>query len=82
MKTELYLYIAKEIVKNQGQVLILLPEILLTTQVLNRANNIFGFEISCWHSQIKLMKKGFNLDWCTNCEIKIVIGTRSALFTI
>lgn len=79
-KTELYLYIAKEIVKNQGQVLILLPEILLTTQVLNRANNIFGFEISCWHSQIKPRKKDSIWIGVQNCEIKIVIGTRSALF--
>ena len=77
-KTELYLQIAKSVVDCGGQVLILLPEILLTSQVIDRAKKFFHLE--AWHSNVK--QKDKDLVWLSvqNGSTKVVIGARSALF--
>ncbi len=79
-KTELYLQIAKTIIENYGQVLILLPEILLTTQIIERAQNIFRCEVYSWHSNVKQKDKDNIWIGVQNQSVKIVIGARSALF--
>lgn len=79
-KTELYLQIAKQKVLNGGQVLILLPEILLTTQILSRASEIFGFDVHAWHSNVKQKHKDIIWIGVQNNSVKVVIGARSALF--
>lgn len=77
-KTELYLQIAKKVVDEGGQVLILLPEILLTSQIIERAKKFFY--VDCWHSDVK--QKDKDLVWLgvQNGATKVVIGARSALF--
>jgi primosomal protein N' (replication factor Y) len=77
-KTELYLQIAKNIIEQDGQVLILLPEILLTNQIIDRAKKFFHVE--SWHSDVK--QKAKDLVWLgvQNSSTKVVIGARSALF--
>jgi primosomal protein N' (replication factor Y) len=79
-KTELYLQIAKTVIENYGQVLILLPEILLTTQIIERAQNIFGCEVYSWHSNVKQKDKDNIWIGVQNQSVKVVIGARSALF--
>ena len=77
-KTELYLQIAKSIIDKDGQVLILLPEILLTSQIIERAKKFF--HLDSWHSSVK--QKDKDLVWLgVQFGItKAVIGARSALF--
>lgn len=77
-KTELYLQIAKNIIAKGGQVLILLPEILLTSQIIERAKKFF--HLDSWHSDIK--QKDKDLVWLGAGlgSSKAVIGARSALF--
>ena len=77
-KTELYLKIAKTIVEKGGQVLILLPEILLTTQIIERARKFF--QIASWHSNVKLKDKDLIWLGTEGGLTKVVIGARSALF--
>ncbi len=77
-KTELYLQKAKEVATKGGQVLILLPEILLTSQVLERAKKFFS--VNCWHSQVKQKEKDLVWLGIQNGSSKVVIGARSALF--
>ena len=79
-KTELYLQIAKKIIEISGQVLILLPEILLTTQIIERAKNVFKCEIYSWHSNVKQKDKDNIWIGVQNQSVKVVIGARSALF--
>lgn len=77
-KTELYLQMAKKVAETGGQVLILLPEILLTTQIIERASKFFS--VDCWHSQVNQKEK--DIVWLSvqNGSSKVVIGARSALF--
>ncbi len=79
-KTEVYFALAKEVLEKEKQVLILLPEISLTVQFLERFKNRFGRKPSVWHSKITPAEKRkiWKNVYCEN--EKIVIGTRSALF--
>ena len=79
-KTLVYFEKIKKILKEKKQVLILLPEIFLTSQFKKRFKNFFGFEPFLWHS--KITKKNKRLIWNSihKNNIKIIIGARSALF--
>ncbi len=55
-KTEVYTYIAQKIIEQGGQVLILLPEILLTDQLSQRFNKYLG-AVNIWHSQITQVQR-------------------------
>lgn len=77
-KTELYLQIAKKIIDDGGQALILLPEILLSNQVTKRASKFF--DVDSWHSQTKMKDKDATWVGVQNGNVKVVIGARSALF--
>lgn len=78
-KTELYLQVAKKIVDDGGQVLILLPEILLTTQIIERAKVIMGNNLHSWHSNVKQKDKDLVWTGVQDKSIRCVIGARSAL---
>lgn len=56
-KTELYSRIVLEKIKNDGQGLIMLPEILLASTFITRLENIFGKNVYLWHSGISSAKK-------------------------
>ena len=60
--------------------LILLPEIALTSQLIARFKTQFNFEPAVWHSEISDTKKSDIFKGVLNGDIKVVIGTRSALF--
>ncbi|MBL7825990.1 MAG: primosomal protein N' [Saprospiraceae bacterium] len=51
-KTRVYVELMREIIQNGGQVLYLLPEIALTTQIIQRLQKLFGAEIAVYHSKI------------------------------
>jgi primosomal protein N' (replication factor Y) len=80
-KTEVYLQAITRILANQGQALILVPEIGLTPQMLARFRQRFAVPIAVLHS--KLTDKERFKTWLAAKagEIPIVIGTRSAVFT-
>ena len=60
-KTEVYFEAAAEVLKNGRQVLILVPEISLTTQWLARFENRFGVRPACWHSGLGQREPGRRL---------------------
>ena len=83
-KTEVYTYVAQQIIKNGGQVLVLVPEILLTDQLSQRFEGYLG-EISSWHSQMTPANRrkiwvGVHGNYANNSRINFVVGARSALF--
>ncbi len=51
-KTRVYIELIREIMRQGGQVLYLLPEIALTTQITNRLQRVFGSEVVVYHSKI------------------------------
>lgn len=51
-KTRIYVELIREVMQQGGQVLYLLPEIALTTQLVGRLQRIFGSEVAVYHSKI------------------------------
>ena len=80
-KTEVYSYIIAEILqKAKGQVLVLMPEIMLTQQFVERFKERFGSKPDIWHSKITPAQKR-ELWWrIASGEARFIIGARSALF--
>ena len=79
-KTLVYFERIKELIKNNKQALILLPEIFLTNQFKDRFSEYFGFEPDIWHSKITPKKKKIIWQGVMSGKVKLIIGARSALF--
>ncbi|MFT6258085.1 MAG: primosomal protein N' (replication factor Y) [Rickettsiales bacterium] len=81
-KTEIYFSaIAKIMEKNDNsQIVILLPEIALTSQLCKRFKDQFGFEPDLWHSKISPSKKRNLFFRIASGQCRVLIGARSALF--
>ncbi|NLK63976.1 MAG: primosomal protein N' [Tissierellia bacterium] len=79
-KTEVYMNIIEEYLKEGKQSIMLVPEISLTAQTIDRFEKRFGNKIAVFHS--KLSKKDRYIQWLRvyKKEADIVIGARSALF--
>ena len=79
-KTEIYLRFMEEILAGGKQVLVLVPEIALTPQTLQRFEQRFG-AASTVHSNMTDTARLQTWLRCRNGEINILIGTRSAVLT-
>jgi primosomal protein N' (replication factor Y) len=79
-KTEVYFEAVAENIRKQRQSLILMPEIALTTQFLNRFEQRFGTRPAEWHSQLPPRKRARTYAALCSGEISVVVGARSALF--
>ena len=79
-KTRVYLHKVRKVINQGYQCLILVPEIILTTQWVEDVKNDFDIEPTVYHSSIK--KKEREEIWKkTNLnQERLIIGTRSALF--
>ena len=80
-KTEIYIHLIEETIRQGKQVLYLLPEIALTTQITERLQRVFGDRLGIYHSkfpdaerveiwQKQLTEKGYD----------IILGVRSSVF--
>ncbi|NOU45592.1 MAG: primosomal protein N' [Bacteroidales bacterium] len=85
-KTELYIKLIQEEIEKNRQVLFMLPEIALTTQIINRLRKYFGPKVGVYHSRYNLHERGeiwnkvLSFDESKNNNYQIIIGPRSALF--
>jgi len=79
-KTEVYIEVIKEVLKNDKQAIMLVPEISLTPQMVNRFTSVFGSNIAVLHSGLSLGEKYDEYRKILNGDVKIVIGARSAIF--
>lgn len=81
-KTEIYVKLIAEILEQGKQVLYMLPEIALTTQLITRLQNYFGEQVSVYHSKYSVNERVEV--WKNVLENKpkaqIIIGARSSLF--
>ncbi|WP_378187755.1 primosomal protein N' [Aquimarina sp. W85] len=81
-KTEVYVKLIKEELAKGKQVLYLLPEIALTTQLITRLQNFFGTSLSVYHSKFTVHERievWHNVK--NNSEkAKVIIGARSSIF--
>ena len=81
-KTEIYTKLIEEFIAQGKQVLYLLPEIALTTQLVSRLTKHFGNEVAVFHSKYSNNERVevWNQVLENSEKSKIVIGARSALF--
>ncbi len=79
-KTEIYFHMIAEYLKTDQQILFLIPEIALSSQLVDRLNTQFGSNIAVWHSNISSAQKRCIWQGILNNKVKVVLGTRSALF--
>lgn len=79
-KTEIYLQLAEKFVREGKSVLVLVPEIALTTQIIKRFEGRFKQSIAIIHSGLSISEKLSEYEKIRNGEVKIIIGARSALF--
>lgn len=80
-KTEVYMQLIAKTLKNNQTAIMLVPEISLTTQIINRFYNRFGSSVAIFHSALSDGEKYDEYLKILRDEVKIVIGTRSAIFT-
>ena len=79
-KTEVYLEAAVNVLKQGKQVLILVPEIALTTQWLERFEKRFGVKPYQWHSALNPSERRDTWQAVYQGTAKVLVGARSALF--
>ncbi len=80
-KTEVYLQLAARVLEQEQQVLVLVPEIGLTPQLLARFKRRFHVPIAALHSHISDKARMDTWELARTNQIKLIIGTRTALFT-
>jgi len=81
-KTEIYMHIMQEVISKGRQVLMMVPEITLTTQLCRRLRRVFGARMLVYHS--KLSEPERVEVWKTllddRSQIDVVLGVRSSVF--
>ncbi|MFL2883392.1 MAG: primosomal protein N' [Pelagibacteraceae bacterium] len=78
-KTLVYFERIKEVISQNKQALVLLPEIFLTNQFKSRFNEFFKFEPEIWHSKITPKNKRRIWQGVVQNKIKLIVGARSSL---
>lgn len=79
-KTEVYFAAIAKALETGKQVLVLLPEISLTAQWLQRFTTRFGAQPALWHSDLGDAKRRETWRACATGKVRVVAGARSALF--
>jgi primosomal protein N' (replication factor Y) len=79
-KTEVYLRAAENTVASGGKVLILVPEIALSPQMVHRVQARFGSRVALWHSSLTPTRRREVWSRARRGEIDVLVGARSAVF--
>ncbi len=79
-KTEMYINLIKKALESGTQVLYLLPEIALTTQIVQRLRKLFGEHMGVYHSRFSDNERVEVWNGVLNGRFNFVVGVRSAIF--
>ncbi len=80
-KTELYIHLIEEVLKIGKQVLFLLPEIALTTQLTTRLKRVFGNKLGIYHSRFSDAERVEIWNNMLNANsYQVILGVRSSIF--
>ncbi|MCC6185726.1 MAG: primosomal protein N' [Chitinophagaceae bacterium] len=79
-KTLLYIQLIKECIAQGKQAVLLLPEIGLTTQLVNRLRGYFGEEMGVYHSRFSNNERVEIWEKVRRNTYKLIVGTRSTLW--
>ena len=80
-KTEVYLDVARTVIKRGKQVLVILPEIGLTPQLVARFRTALGCQVEVLHSGLNNSERMLAWQEAADGSAHVLIGTRSAVFT-
>ena len=84
-KTEVYIHLIEEVLQQGKQVLYLVPEIALTTQLTDRLQAVFGDKLVVYHSKFSNAERveiyhEVKGDEAMRREARVILGARSAIF--
>lgn len=82
-KTEIYIRLIQETIDRGEQVLYLLPEIALTTQIIQRLQRYFGDEVGVYHSKFNLNERAevwYRTLQKNDKRFNVLLGARSSMF--
>ncbi len=80
-KTEIYMTLIGEVLARGGDVLLLVPEIALTSQLIQRMESIFGSRITAYHSKLTMLRRTESyMRLLRSRGGELIIGARSAIF--
>lgn len=80
-KTEVYLQAIQEVIKKGKEAIVLVPEISLTPQMVNRFKGRFGKNVAVMHSALSAGEKFDEWRKIQRKEVQVVVGARSAIFS-
>lgn len=79
-KTEIYIKLIQEVLQSGSQVLLLLPEIALTTQIVGRLKQVFGSQMGVYHSKYSDNERVEVWNGVLSGRFPFVVGVRSSIF--
>lgn len=79
-KTEIYIDLIRKALEGENQVLLLIPEIALTTQIVQRLKKIFGAEMGVYHSKFSDNERVEVWNGILSGKFRFVVGVRSSVF--
>jgi primosomal protein N' (replication factor Y) len=79
-KTQIYIRIIEQYIRQGKQVLYMLPEIALTSQIIRRLQKHFGGYIGIYHSKFNQNERVEIWNKVKNGELKVILGARSSVF--
>ncbi|REG91409.1 replication restart DNA helicase PriA [Algoriphagus antarcticus] len=79
-KTEIYIQMIREVLDSGSQVLLLLPEIALTTQIVTRLKKVFGSQMGVYHSKYSDNERVEVWNGVLSGRFSFVVGVRSSIF--
>lgn len=85
-KTELYIHLINEVIRGGKQALYLVPEIALTTQIVQRLKNVFGQKVGIYHSRlnsqerVEIWNKTLRFAQNPNEGYQVILAARSGIF--
>lgn len=79
-KTQIYIKLMEQMIRSGKQVLYMLPEIALTSQIIRRLQKHFGGYIGIYHSKFSQNERVEIWNKVKSGELKIVLGARSSVF--
>ena len=79
-KTQVYLRLVQEILFRGRTAMVLVPEIVLTPQIMGKFSAYFGQDVAMLHSGLRMTERYDQWKRIRRGEVRVVLGTRSAIF--
>ena len=80
-KTQVYLRLVQEVLAQGKGAIVLVPEIVLTPQMMRKFSSYFGSQVAMLHSSLRVSERYDQWKRIRRGEVRVVLGTRSAIFS-